>query len=281
MGLDAVTQSSRRTILAASLGGLAAAVLGALGRPELVRAGVDGDVVLNTDNTETGTTKITCTSDNVYAFEGIAAAAGVGVSGESPSGVGVFGTSTSGIGVYCSNNSISMPAAAGQSWGNGTGVQGYSGSASRPAAPAKTGVYGYAGQDANARGVYGATTVGYGVYGVATTGTGVRGIVTSAGTGGFFATGSPSSGTGLRAQGRVRFDHAAGIATIASGASSVLVTPGTDLQTTSAVVATLMGNAGGSTTVKRVSLDSATNKFTIYLTANSTASVQVAWHVFG
>jgi hypothetical protein len=59
------------------------------------------------------------------------------------------------------------------------------------------------------------------------------------------------------------------------------VTPGIDLTSTSAVIATLNGNAGGSTTVKRVLINATANTFTIYLTANSTANVKVAWLVAG
>lgn len=50
---------------------------------------------------------------------------------------------------------------------------------------------------------------------------------------------------------------------------------------TSAVVATLMGSAGGTTTVHRVVVNATADTFTIYLTANATATVTVAWHVFG
>ena len=64
-------------------------------------------------------------------------------------------------------------------------------------------------------------------------------------------------------------------------AGSVAVTPGIDLLTTSAVVATLMGSAGGLTTVHRVVVNATTDAFTIYLTANATVAVKVAWHVFG
>jgi len=45
------------------------------------------------------------------------------------------------------------------------------------------------------------------------------------------------------------------------------------------VIATLNGSAGGSTAVKRVAINATTNVFTIYLTANATASVKVAWLV--
>jgi hypothetical protein len=60
-----------------------------------------------------------------------------------------------------------------------TGVYGYSsGNVDGPTAPAKTGVYGYAIQDANARGITGESTAGRGVNGLATTGTGVYGKAT-------------------------------------------------------------------------------------------------------
>jgi hypothetical protein len=73
----------------------------------------------------------------------------------------------------------------------------------------------------------------------------------------------------------------AGVATIAATTKSVVVTPGIDLTSASAVVATLQGNPGGTTTVQRVSIDTVNDRFTIWLTANSTATVKVAWHVFG
>lgn len=47
------------------------------------------------------------------------------------------------------------------------------------------------------------------------------------------------------------------------------------------VTATLMGSAGGRTTVHRVSINTTANTFTIVLTANSTVNVKVGWHVFG
>jgi len=321
---------SRRAILGASLGALAATVASAFGRPSPASA---TDLVLGFNNPTSATTEIENTLNDSLVFwantitgTGLkgSSGSGTGVLAGSGSGVGLRGTSSTGNGIEGASSGSNRSAVWGDNSGGGvgvagssvgsaygtrgvqgtapngfgvyggsstkagvlgqsdgaTGVHGQSGTGVVAAGPGKTGVFGYAAQDASARGVYGKTTTGYGVYGVATTGYGVRGVVTS-GTAGYFATGSPSSGTGLRAQGRVRFDHAAGLATIAAGTSTVVVTPGTDLQPTSAVVATLNGNAGGSTVVKRVSVDTATNKFTIYLTANSTAAVPVAWHVFG
>jgi hypothetical protein len=71
----------------------------------------------------------------------------------------------------------------------------------------------------------------------------------------------------------------AGIATIASGRryrGHPRYRPGLD----PAVVATLQGSAG-TTTVHRCVVDTGANSFTIHLTADSTANVKVAWHVFG
>ncbi len=79
--------------------------------------------------------------------------------------------------------------------GNSTAVLGYSGNSSVPAAAAKTGVFGYAAQDSNARGVLGKTTTGQGVRGEATSGYGTRGVVTS----GVAASGYATTGTALLA----------------------------------------------------------------------------------
>jgi hypothetical protein len=159
------------------------------------------------------------------------------------------------------------------------GVYGYSGD-DAPPSPAKTGVYGRATQDANARGVHGYSTSGRGVYGEATTGCGVRGYATT-GAADYFATQAATTGYAIRAVGRVKLDKCAGVATIAATNSSVVVTPGIDLVSTSAVVASLMGSAGGTTTVHRSVVNVTANTFTIYLTKAATQNVKVAWHVFG
>lgn len=280
MALDSVTPHSRRALLAAGLGGVAATIAAALGRPAPVRAGIDGDVVLEGTNTALYPTKIENTTngyDVLYCYNSLW---GTGVWGRSGSGVGVYGSSdsyfavegasSSSIGVSGTNSATDQPAIQGQATGGSTGVYGRSGMTIPPAAPAKTGVFGYAAQDATAKGVYGRTTAGHGVHGYATSGAA-----------GYFTTGAPTSGTALRAVGRVRFDHCAGVATIGAGTKSVLVSPGIDLGTTSAVVATLLGSAGGTTTVHRVAVDAVADTFRIYLTASSNATVKVAWHVFG
>jgi hypothetical protein len=157
--------------------------------------------------------------------------------------------------------------------GTSVGVQGYSGTGSLPAAPARTGVYGNAGVAASSRGVSGRANAGRGVYGQATTGSGVYGQATS----GSGLYGVAASGYALRTSGRVKLEKSAGWTTITAGTKSKTVTPGVDLATSSAVVATLQGSAGGTTNGHRVTVDATANTFTIYLTANATADVKVAW----
>lgn len=224
----------------------------------------------------------------------VASAGGTGVRGEASGGTGfstgVYGLTTSpngssiwgvanGWAVWGESTSTDKPATTGWSLGNQTGVLGWSGPAIDypTGTPAKTGVYGYAVQDANARGVHGRSASGRGVYGQATSGQGVRGFA-STGTGVYAST---STGVALRAVGRVQLDSCAGVATILAGSNAVTVTPGIDIVPTSAVVATLQGNPAGTTTVKSVAINATANTFRIYLTSNAAANVKVAWHVFG
>jgi hypothetical protein len=159
----------------------------------------------------------------------------------------------------------------------GTGILGHGGSGSVPAGKPKTGVYGHAAQDVSSRGVWGFTTAGQGVRGEATTGIGVR-AYSASGPAGSFET---ATGYAIQASGRLKLHKATGIAIIASGTRSVVVTPGVDVLSSSFVLATLNGSAGGTTTVQRVSIDATNDRFTIFLTANSTAAVRVAWMILG
>lgn len=300
MAVEVSVPRSRRALLAASLGAAGAALVSAA-RPFAIRA-TEGDTVhVGDELTGTSLTRITTTGANAFWGEtdagigvaGTSSAAidGIGVYGGADYGQGVSGASTFGVGVYGSSgdlygvhgwsDAVDEAAILGRSNGDSTGVFGYSGNrdapAAAPASPAKTGVYGYAVQDAGARGVYGRTAAGQGVRGYATTGTG-----------GYFGTPVSGStglhtGTALLADGRVKFPNCVGVTTIDVDSNSVVVTPGIDLTSTSAVVASLMGSAGGTTTVHRCVVNATLNTFTIYLTANNTAAgpVKVAWHIFG
>jgi hypothetical protein len=196
---------------------------------------------------------------------------------------GVFGTTESPTGRGVRGDSLAASGGCGVfGYGAGAGARGVIGQATQDAD--SFGVYGLAadgrgvfGLATSGQGVRGEATNGRGIHGQATTGMGVRGYATT----GVGLSGEATTGYALRTKGRVRFDNSSGLATIASGTSSIVVTPGIDLTSTSAVVATLQGNAGGSTSVKRIAVNATNNTFTIYLTANSTASVKAAWHVFG
>lgn len=88
-----------------------------------------------------------------------------GVYGVSTSSVGVAGSSASNVGVDGQSRSTLTAAVRGTSVADNTGVQGVSASAAGapPPTPAKTGVYGYANQDAAAVGVKGQSPNGRGV----------------------------------------------------------------------------------------------------------------------
>lgn len=273
----------RRAILASGFGGLAAFAAGALGRPARVNA-TDGAALVIGDDTQTAssTTSLSTSSPTAVGLMVKHANTGHGLWGESVDGYGVYANSTNNAGLFAYSTYRAVEGFAGsagagvvgQSPSGGTGVIGSTTYA--PNAKALTGVYGNA-PEAGGRGVWGYAVAGQGVRGEATTGIGVRGFATSGPAGSFKST----SGYAIQASGRLSFGKASGTATIASGTKSVLVTPGTDVATGTFVLATLQGSAGGTTTVHRVATDPTNNRFTIYLTANATASVKVAWLVMG
>jgi hypothetical protein len=181
---------SRRAMLAGALGGLGALVAGAIGRASPVRA-IDGEPVLvGGEYTSTSVTKITNTANTGIVLEGVSSSGtgvvgsstsfygvqavsntGTGIGAFSNSGVGAYGASQSHIGVWAFSQATGQPASLGWSFGNRTGVQGYSGTAgSAPAAKARTGVYGVANQNATSKGVWGKSAAGHGVHGESTTG---------------------------------------------------------------------------------------------------------------
>jgi hypothetical protein len=263
MAIDGSSIRSRRTVLTAALGAGLATIASAVGRPLRANA-ADGDaMVIGEVNDASSTTTLRTPEDGPAAlsvvtgdhefFKGTAIVADGG-----NRGIYAFGGLRAGVEAV----SFEGPGVIARSHG-ANGVIGVLGSFDDvPARPA--GVLGVGGQyDPGVAGV--GTAVG--VRGEATSGTGVLGTATT--------------GWALRAFGKVKLEKSAGLATIASGTNSVTVTPGIDLTATSAVLVTLQGNAGGTTTVRRVSTNTTTNQFTIFLTANSRYTVKVAWLVLG
>ncbi len=185
--------SSRRALLAGALGGLGAALAGAISRVTPTRA-ADGEAVLvGGEYTATSVTKFSNLTNNDAVLWAVSDASlgvkassgsGIGVSGESTSNVGVLGWSGSHIGVqggsgtsrgvYGSSSASygvhGVTTAAGQAgtvghaFGPGTGVMGVSGIVAFTPKD-KTGVYGYASQDSSSKGVWGESPSGHGVHG--------------------------------------------------------------------------------------------------------------------
>jgi hypothetical protein len=285
MAVDLVVQQSRRAVIAAGAGALAALVAHALGRPLPARAEGEAVVVGGEYTTATSRTYIENGANNEVVLKGRSQGGGTGVEGSSASGVGVRGGSNSSfgviggsnqnVGVWGQSSATDQAGTVGLSVDDSTGVMGISEKFTIPPTPAKTGVYGYAVQGTDSRGVWGRSNAGRGVYGQAGGGMGVRGFASSGLGGSFEAT----SGVALHARGRVQLDKASGTGTIATGTRSRTVTPGFDLTTGTKVLVSLLGNPGGSTVVQRIAVNASADTFTVYLTANATASTKFAWLV--
>src|SRR5262245_44759357 len=91
MALDQAAQRSRRAILAAGFGGLAASVAAAFGRPLRVRAGSDGDLVLAAVNDVAAATDLICSTAGTTVLFVEASGTGVALVGQSAGGSGVRG----------------------------------------------------------------------------------------------------------------------------------------------------------------------------------------------
>jgi hypothetical protein len=115
--------------------------------------GVYGDT-----STGTGVHGYSTSGAGVYGESGTSFA----VYATSGSGTAVFATSTSGYSLEGVGYSGALPAVLGYSYGNNSGLQGYSGTNHPPASPAKTGAFCYADQDASAVGVRGTSPGGRG-----------------------------------------------------------------------------------------------------------------------
>jgi hypothetical protein len=117
-------------------------------------------------------------------------------------------------------------------------------------------------------GVGGESTAGTGVQGATTTGVGVRAI-------------SSGSGQAFKAQGRVSFSTS-GLTSLAAGATSKTITPGSALVASSRILCTLESNQAG-LAIQRVTKDTTLDTFKVYLSVAvaSGKSAKVAWFVIG
>ena len=233
MAIDTASPRSRRALLGAGLGALAATAASALGGSTIAEA--SSSVVLGGSNAEKTTTAInnTATSSAAVAISGhlthatgSAASAGVrgqddgtngtgiagfatngatarGVYGQSTAGRGVEGASASGIGVF--GHSTSAAGVRGNS-ASGTGVLG--------ASPTGYGVWG----DSPHGGVYGHSSTGNGVFGssAAIGASGVHGE--NAASQGYGVSAAAAGGAGIGVYGSATGDYGTGIHGDALGA---------------------------------------------------------------
>lgn len=279
---------SRRSVLVASLGGLAAVVAHAFRPPSALAS--DGDPVIvgeEVSATDTTTIRNLTTSSGVFhvhselgtAISGVGYGgngvqgesggvngagvwgynpSGAGVAGESVSGNGVYGNATAGTGVYAHNSSLDQPAMLGWGSSGGAGVFGFAGQGVPPTAPLDTGIYGlatgYAQRPASAA---------VGVHGNATVGTGVLAQADAA-------------GTALRVLGKATFSSS-GVLTIAAGKGSA--SKSVSGLTSNSLVFAVVRTGGSGVWVRKVTPKA--GGFTVYLNKAAGTTATITWIAFG
>lgn len=218
MAIDTNVPRSRRALLAGGIGGLAAFVASALGRPLPARAGTDGDVVLGATNRASATTIV-----EVGDLQGYPPAPmyPIGIYGRAGtpglSAAGVYGWSYSGTGVV--GHSVES-----------SGVLGVSSAAVAVRASTETGI-----------GLFGSATTGY----------------------------------ALSTVGRIAFRKASGIVLLPVGQTSVTVSPGLDITSSTFAFLTPMGNLAGRDLW--YTTDKTANTITIRISKAHIGGLWVSW----
>ncbi len=291
MAVEVSSVRSRRALLVGAFGGVAALAAQALGRPSSV---LGADVVLGGTNTTTAKTTIQNTSTDSTVLElkssqtlALVARGNVGALITGRDGAALTAAQASGPNLIRASSLNAGVVAYGESMGvrgastDRVGVLGVAGGEGPTNMPPNAGVYGWSTTPGAgvSMGVLGRSTaqIGYGVFGTSETGTGVQGF-TNSGTAVSATVGPNGSGRAFAASGRVSFSSS-GIATVGSGNSQKVVNPGIPLTPTIKVLATVMGNPGGSVVLKRVIVDAAADTFTIVLTGPAANATDVAWFV--
>jgi hypothetical protein len=247
-----------------------------------VRA-ADGDAMLvGGEYTASTVTKLTNTTsvDTVFLAESNSGVAiwgsgvqgvvgtsgpGPGVQGGSTSSHGVYGQSVSGRGVFGISASDTLAGIEGRNTNGNTAVMGYSGASAPFGGLSMTGVYGRADQGASSRGVVGDSPAGQGVRGETTTGTALYGTA--------------DSGYAIRGSGRLRFDRVSGVARIPAGSTSVTVTPGINVVSSSFAFLTPKTNIG--TRSLWFTTNATADTLTIHISASRSGGTFVAWLLVG
>ena len=125
-----------------------------------------------------------------------------------------------------------------------------------PAAKPKTGVYGYANQDKDSRGVWGFSGSGVGVFGQAN-----------------------RAGQAFLGRGRVKFEKVSGVATIAAGSTSVTLSPNVNVTHGSFVLLTPKANLGGRDLW--FTTNPSADSITIHISSTRPSNTKIAWLLLG
>jgi len=263
-----LNSSSRRALLAGALGGIGAVAAGAVAKVNPVRA-TDGDVMtVGGGFSASSLTVLTNNTNSSNVFMAESKANGTGIEGRSYSSGGVVGRSELGNGVFAYNFGANQAAAVAGNLVHGTGIIGISSDFSTPypAAQPKTGVYGYADQDWQSRGVWGYSGQGQGVRGATGSGVGVYGKANK-------------NGYALRAYGRIKADKVSGVTTINAGLTSVTVNPGVKVTADSFVLLTPRANIGSRGLWYTTSPSAGT--ITIHLSSSRSSATKIGWLLLG
>src|SRR5262245_4721740 len=203
MAIDPTVARSRRAILAASVGGAAALVAGALGRPLPARAANGDTVTVGGSFSGTSPTAITSSAgDAIQAFNTATTASGLfahaTATGNSTT-YGVFGRSNSNEGIGVAGVNYAATGATRGVMGqadssSGVGVFGTSSKYIGVLAQSDTGI-GVRAQSTSGDGVFGSSASAPGVRGNSVSGAGVYGVSGS----GFGVQGSSDNSIGMRA----------------------------------------------------------------------------------
>jgi hypothetical protein len=171
---------SRRSLIAAAVGGASALVLAALGRPQSAQADDPNDVVKGAANTATAVTSVENTDAAEVSLAGIHSADGTGLSGSSSTGVGVTAASDSGTALTAFLDTVpadpeDQPSASAiiAAAGDRTGIADLT---------TGTAIYGYTPGNPSQAGVWGDSTDGVGVVGTSATGIGALSLGSFVGT---------------------------------------------------------------------------------------------------
>jgi hypothetical protein len=262
---------SRRSLLTAAAGGLAAAVASLLGRPLETRAANGENVVIGGTRTGTAITQIDTSGSTAAAFWGLAGTAS-GVIATSESGYGLEAGSVSGHGVHAvSTSSVAVYAVS----SSGTGVHGVGSGATG------TGVYG---QCDDGYGIGGYSASGGGARGVTDTGIGMEAIATSGtGAGGYSGSGigveaQSNTGLALKVTGRARFNRS-GRRTAAAGATYLDVPVSGGVTTGSMCFASLATYRAGVYVAAVRPAYPTTTRIRVYFSKAMPAATTVSWFV--